>query len=145
MVAVSAPFRRDFGAASSYSLSNRRGRAAQPGRAALVTLTCEDINMIRQTLLLALLPIAVASHATCVSDPPEIGDIGPGSHLVCAELERQFPGAVLAVTGRAVHSPTAVSVDVLVDGQSMTLRYGLSGYQWQLDQTDARVADVPAR
>ena len=49
----------------------------------------------------------------------------------------------MAVTGRAVHSPTTVSVDVSIDGQPMELRYDLSGYHWRLDRTRAGVADVP--
>ncbi len=100
--------------------------------------------MIKPTLTLALLPLAFATQAACLTDPPEMGDIGPSSNLVCAELERQFPGAALAVTGRAIHSPTAVSVGVSVDSQPMELRYDLSGYRWRLDQAGAGVADVPA-
>lgn len=99
--------------------------------------------MMKLTLTLALLPAAFATQATCLTDPPEMGDTGPSSHLVCAQLERQFPGAALAVTGRAVHSPTAVSVDVSIDGQPMELRYDLSRYQWRLHPTGAGVADVP--
>jgi hypothetical protein len=100
--------------------------------------------MIRQTLILAVLPAAFATQAACVSDPPEIGDIGPGSELVCAGLERRFPGANLAVEGRSIHSPTEVSVDVSVDGRPLALSYTLSGYSWRLDDTGARVADLPA-
>ena len=65
--------------------------------------------MIKQTLRSGILQVAFSAQAACVTDPPDIGDIGPSSHLVCAELERQFPGAAMAVTGRAVHSPTTVS------------------------------------
>jgi hypothetical protein len=100
--------------------------------------------MIKPILTLAMLSAAFATRATCLTDPPEMGDIGPGSRLVCAELERQFPGAALAVTGRAIHSPTQVSVDVSVDGQPMERRYDLSGYRWRLDRTGAGVANVPA-
>ena len=100
--------------------------------------------MIKPTLTLALLPVAFATQAACLTDPPEMGDIGPSSQLVCAELERQFPGAALAVTGRAVHSPTAMSVDVSVGGRPMELRYDLSGYRWRLDGSAAGSADVAA-
>jgi hypothetical protein len=99
--------------------------------------------MIRQTLLLAILTAAFDTNAACLTDPPEIGDIGPSSELVCNALERRFPKAASAVEGRAIHSPTAVSVAVTVDGEPMTLRYGLSGYAWRLDETDVRVAGVP--
>jgi len=100
--------------------------------------------MIKLTLTLALLPVACATQATCLTGRPEIGDIGLRSQLVCAELERRFPEARLAVDGRAIHTPNAVSVDVTVDGQPMELRYGLSGYRWRLDRTGADVVEVRA-
>lgn len=49
-------------------------------------------NMIKQTLILAMLPVAVSAGAACMTDPPEMGDIGPGSEVVCDGLEREFPG-----------------------------------------------------
>jgi len=103
----------------------------------------EGKKMTRQTLLLAILTVALDTNAACVTDPPEIGDIGPSSELVCNELERRFPGAALAVEGRSIHSPTEVSVAVTVDGEPMTLRYGLSAFAWRHDEAGARVAGVP--
>jgi len=96
--------------------------------------------MIKPTLILAILPVAFAAHAACLQDPPEVGDIGPSSQLVCNDLARLFPGAALAVEERTVYSPTAVSVDVSVDGKPVDLRYDLSGYRWRLDQSAADVA-----
>ncbi len=99
--------------------------------------------MIKQLLIIAALPVSLAATAACMTDPPEIGDIGPGSELVCKELELRFPNAALAVEGRSIHSPTEVSVDGSVDGRPVSLRYELSGYTWRLDQTGARIVDVP--
>jgi hypothetical protein len=100
--------------------------------------------MIKPTLTLAILPVAFATHAACLMDQPEMGDIGPSSQLVCTELERLFPGAALAVEGRAIHSPTVVSLYTSVNGKPLELRYDLSGYRWRLDRTGVGVGDVPA-
>ena len=100
--------------------------------------------MIRQMLILAILPVAVGANATCLMDPPEMGDIGPSSELVCNGLQHRFPGAALVVEGRSIHSPTEVSVVASVDGKRVTLRYGITGYAWQLNEMDTRIADVSA-
>ena len=68
--------------------------------------------------------------------------IGPGSDLVCGELEDLHPGAVLAVEGRLIHSPTEISVVATVNATPVTLRYDLSGYRWRLNDTRTRIADV---
>lgn len=101
--------------------------------------------MIKQTLALgmfAMFAAALAANATCVSDPPEIGDTGPASELVCSELERRFPGSAIAVEGRSVHSPTEVSMIVSVDGAPVRIDYELSGYSWRLDDDSIRTADT---
>lgn len=100
---------------------------------------------MNKILILTLLPIALAASANCVTDAPEIGDIGPDSDLVCKALEGQFPGAAVTVEGRAIHSPTEVSVTASVDGRPVSLNYELTGYAWRLDQAATRVADVPSR
>jgi hypothetical protein len=100
--------------------------------------------MIKQTLLLSILPAALAVQADCITDAPEIGDVGPSSELVCAELQRRFPGAELAVEGRTIHAADAVSVQALRDGTPLTLRYTLAGYVWQSDGAGAEIADIPA-
>jgi hypothetical protein len=99
---------------------------------------------MNKILTLALLPITVAASANCVTDAPEIGDIGPSSALVCTALESRHPGTALTVEGRAIHSPTEVSVMASVDGRPVSLNYELSGYTWRLDQAAARVANVPS-
>jgi len=99
--------------------------------------------MIKQASALALLSLAFGAHAACVPDPPELGDIGPSSELVCDRLEHQFPGAPTAVTGRSIHSPTQVSVFASVNGRRVSLDYELFGYRWELDEATARVADLP--
>jgi len=88
--------------------------------------------MIRQTLLFAALPAAFAASADCITDPPEIGDLGPSSELVCAELERRFPGAVSAVEDRTIVAADAVAVQVSVNGHTVILDYGLTGFDWTL-------------
>jgi hypothetical protein len=99
--------------------------------------------MMKQLPALAILPLAFAAHAACAPDPPEIGDIGPSSELVCSALERQFPGAALTVLGRSIHSPTEVSVAASVDGRPVALRYKLSRYTWRLETSARRIAAVP--
>ena len=99
--------------------------------------------MIKQLLILTILPASVAANATCINDRPEIGDIGPSSERVCETLELRFPDAALAVEDRSIQSPTAVSVAASVDGRPISLHYRLSGYTWQLDEPGARIADVP--
>lgn len=41
---------------------------------------------MKTSIILTLLPVALGANAACVTDPPEMGDIGPGSGLVCQEL-----------------------------------------------------------
>lgn len=93
-------------------------------------------NPIKQMLILSMLPVAVSTQATCLPDAPEIGDIGPSSEVVCGQLERRFSGIKLAVEGRAIHSPTEVSVRASVDGTPVRMGYELTGYTWQLTAAD---------
>ena len=99
--------------------------------------------MIKSTLALTILPIALTTQATCITDPPEMGDIGPSSELVCVGLERQFPGATLAVVDRSIQSPTQVAIRASVNGRPNAQHYELTGYSWRLDPRGARIADVP--
>lgn len=94
---------------------------------------------MKNPLMLAMLPVAVGASATCLTDPPEIGDIGPDSALVCRALERQFPGAALAVEGRSIHSATEVWVTASVDSRPVRLHYSLAGFSWTLDNAGQRV------
>lgn len=99
-------------------------------------------------LFFALFPIALGANATCVTDPPEIGDIGPGSGLVCQELMQHYPDAAIAVVGRSIHSPTEVTVTASVDGRPILLAYRLTGFTWSVDDTGNGVVDggpQPAR
>ena len=100
---------------------------------------------MNKILTLTLLPFTLTASANCGTDAPELGDIGPSSELVCKALESRYPGAAMTVDGRAIHSPTEVSVMASVDGQPVSLNYELSGYTWRLDQTAARIANVPSR
>jgi hypothetical protein len=95
-------------------------------------------------LILALLPVALSATANCVTDPPEIGDIGPGSVLVCKELAHSFPSAALAVEGRSIHSPTEVTVMASVDGRPIPLSYTLAGFTWSFNDGGTRTADATA-
>lgn len=101
--------------------------------------------MIKQTLILAMLPVAVSANASCVTVPPEMGDIGPGSEQVCNELGHRFPRAVLAIQGRSIHSPTEVSVTATVDGRHMGLRYRLTRADSGLVDPGAGVLDAGAQ
>jgi hypothetical protein len=102
----------------------------------------EDIKMIKQILIPALLPVALGAGAACVTDPPEMGDIGPSSELVCNGLERRFPGAALVIEGRSIHSPTAVSVSASVDGRPTLLRYTLAALTWSITEPGGGTAGL---
>ncbi len=88
--------------------------------------------MLPRALVLAALMLTLDANAVCVNDAPEIGDIGPASELVCGELEQLFPGSVLAVENREIHSPAAVLVLTSVDGVPVAMRYELVGLVWHL-------------
>jgi hypothetical protein len=98
-------------------------------------------NAFRNMLVLSLLPIAASVQATCVTDSPEIGDIGPGSELVCRQLEDRFASADLAVLDRTIRSPTDVTVLVSVDGTPVPMHYELIGYTWRVNGTEQGIAD----
>ena len=100
-------------------------------------------NTIKQMLILSMLPVAVSAQAACVTDAPEIGDIGPSSEVVCDQLEGRFDGAVLVVEGRSIHSPTEVSVHASVDGTPVRMRYELTGYTWHLDAAENSTSNAP--
>jgi hypothetical protein len=93
-------------------------------------------------LILAMFPLALGANASCVTDPPEMGDIGPSSGLVCQELAQRFPGAALGVEGRAIHSPTEVSVTASVDGRPILFGYRLAGNEWIVDEAGSQSADT---
>jgi hypothetical protein len=99
--------------------------------------------MIRTLIVLATLFASPYVSGACITDQPELGDIGPSAELVCQALSRRFPEAKLAVENRSIHSPTAVTVETSVDGRPISLSYILAGYAWLLDSPEARTADVP--
>lgn len=107
------------------------------------SITKSNGNTVWNLLVLSLLPIAASVQATCVTDTPEIGDIGPGSELVCRQLEGRFASADLAVLDRSIRSPTDVTLVVSVDGTPVKMHYGLIGYTWQLNGTEPSIADWP--
>lgn len=100
---------------------------------------------MKTMFILVLLSVALGANATCVTDPPEIGDIGPSSGLVCQGLTQRYPRAALAVEGRSIHSPTEVRVTASVDGRPILLAYRLTGFTWSLDDTGNGVADAGAQ
>lgn len=91
---------------------------------------------------LAILPLALSAGATCVTEPAEMGDIGPSAVLVCHDLERRFPGSALMVGALSIHSPTEVSVSVSVDGRPILMRYTLAGFSWNPCDLGFRIADA---
>jgi len=94
-------------------------------------------------LVLSLLPIAASVQASCITDSPEIGDIGPGPELVCRQLERRFASADLAVLDRSIRSPTDVTVLVSVNGTPVPIHYELIGYTWRPSSSEQGTADAP--
>jgi len=103
---------------------------------------------MKPIIILALLPLALGAEASCVPDPPEMGDIGPGSGLVCQQLMQRHPGTALAVVGRSIRSPSDVSIQVSVDGRPVVLAYRLTGFTWRADDSSSDVAEagpLPAR
>jgi hypothetical protein len=105
--------------------------------------TQSNSNAVRNMLILSLLPIAASVQATCVTDSPEIGDIGPGSELVCRQLEDRFTSDALMVLDRTIRSPTEVTVLVSVNGAPVEMQYELIGYTWQATGTELGIADAP--
>jgi hypothetical protein len=103
--------------------------------------TKSNSNAVWNMLVLSLLPIAASVQATCITDSPEIGDVGPGSELVCRQLAGRFATAGLAVLDRTIRSPTDVTVVVSVDGAPVQMHYELIGYTWQLNGTEHSIAD----
>lgn len=100
---------------------------------------------MNRILIFALLPVTLGANANCLTDGPEIGDVGPDSELVCNELVRQFPGATMAVENRFIHSPTEVTVTASVNGEPISLEYTLAGFTWGLNVAGTRTADTTAR
>jgi hypothetical protein len=94
-------------------------------------------------LVLSLLPIAASVQASCITDSPEIGDIGPGSDLVCRQLEGRFASADLAVLDRTIRSLTEVTVHASVNGTLVQMQYELIGHSWRSTLTGQGIADAP--
>jgi len=88
--------------------------------------------MLKTILLPLALTFSSVSFAACLSDSLEIGDIGPGSQLVCRMLVSRFPNSDIAILDRKIESQNAVSVIVAVDGQPKSLEYKLRGADWAL-------------
>jgi hypothetical protein len=99
--------------------------------------------MIERALTLMILSTAIGANASCVMDPPELGDIGPGSAQVCSDLESRFPDAELVVTGREVLSTTEVAVTASVNRGPVSLRYRLDGYSWRLEHDGTQAGHLP--
>lgn len=90
--------------------------------------------MLRTTLLSLSLTISMVSYGACQLDSPELGDIGPGSELVCSMLESQFPDSDIEILDRKIHSSNTVSVIVMIHGKPETLKYTLKKADWKLTE-----------
>jgi hypothetical protein len=101
------------------------------GRRDLSTADEEDTIMTKLPLIACLSFATFEGLAMCTPDPPEIGDIGPVSELVCRDLEKRFPDWITAVENRTIRSPERVEILVSVDGKSMVLGYELEGFVWE--------------
>lgn len=90
---------------------------------------------MRKTILFAaLLSMTGISHAICVTDAPEIGDVGPASEYVCDMLDAWIPQANIAILDRTPLSPDSVSILVSLNGHQKFLKYVLSGPRWVLSE-----------
>jgi hypothetical protein len=92
--------------------------------------------MLKTILLPLSLTFSSVSFAACLSDSPEMGDIGPDTQLVCTRLEAQYPQSDIAVVDRKIYSSSSVSLIVTVDGQTKSLEYELIGADWELTEPD---------
>jgi hypothetical protein len=106
-------------------------------------ITKSNSNRVWKMLILSLLTIAASAKATCLIDSPEIGDTGPGSELVCRQLEGRFASAHLAVLDRTIRSPTEVTVHTSVNGKPVPIQHELIGYTWRPTITGQGIADAP--
>ena len=97
--------------------------------------------MTKHTMLFGLMTFTANTHAACLDNPPELGDTGPDSELVCREMEQSYAGSTLAVAGRTVHSGESVSVHVIVDGVPATRNYRLSGVSWRVTELQGAIPD----
>ena len=88
--------------------------------------------MLRTTLLTLTLTVSSGSYGACLTDSPEIVDIGPDSSLICNMLESRLPQSDIAILDRQIHSPNTISVIVSVDEQPESLTYTLTGADWKL-------------
>ncbi|UHD15019.1 hypothetical protein [Thiocapsa bogorovii] len=87
--------------------------------------------MMKLPLIVGLSFATFEGFAICTPDPPEIGDIGPVSELVCRDLKQRFPDSTTAVENRTIRSPERVEILVSVDGEPMVLGYELDGFVWE--------------
>jgi len=92
--------------------------------------------MLKTILLPLTLSFSSVTYGSCLLDSPEIGDIGPGSQLVCQLLESRFPQLDIAILDRKIHSYDTVSVIVEVNDQHETMEYKLKGADWKLTKSD---------
>ena len=96
--------------------------------------------MFRSLLLSIILTASSTAYAACYLDSPEIGDIGPGSELVCDMLETRSQNSSITILDRMPKSNKAVSILVDVDGEKQSLNYRLVGANWRLeDQVTAGI------
>lgn len=98
--------------------------------------------MMKQPLIACLSFVTFEGLAICTPDPPEIGDIGPISELVCRDLEKRYPDSILVVENRAIRSPERVEILVSIDGQPSVLGYELAGFVWKPTSSEEGVAAV---
>jgi hypothetical protein len=106
------------------------------------SITKSNSNAVWNIFILSLLPIAASVQASCITDSPEIGDIGPGSELVCRQLERRFATADLAVLDRTIRSPTDVTVLASVNDAPVQIHYELIGLTWRPNRIEQGIADA---
>jgi hypothetical protein len=96
--------------------------------------------MMKYALSLALLLTTASTHAACIGDSLEIGDIGPSADLLCSSLDTKHPGYTVEITQRHVQSGERVSIDYSVNKKQHRVDYQLVGANWI--QVDPMIAET---
>ena len=92
--------------------------------------------MFKTTILTLGLLTGFNSFAACLHDTLEIGDIGPGSQLVCDTLASMYPDKRIEITGREIMSHDEVTIRMSIEGQAGSLHYRLVGADWKMSSGD---------
>lgn len=93
------------------------------------------MKMFKIVLLSLALSLSTVVNGSCLPDPPELGDIGPDSNVVCQLLESWLPESNIAILDRNFPAYDTVSITVEVDGRHETIEYKLERADWKLTKS----------